>query len=189
MQRGVLIVSLALLAVGSVLAGGKRVTVHVEGVVCPFCTFNLEKRIKTLEGAAEPLRWQASIEKGISSFEWKEDVPVDALKIREEIRRAGFTADRVEVALGGTRAPAARSEVVVALEALSCEQCSPGVLQSVAGLPGVVRIAVDFDARRMRILFAGAAAETALIRNTLESAGYVVVAAESSALPDAAGRP
>ncbi len=79
------------------LAGEKRVTVHVKGLACPFCTYNLEKRIRTLEGVPDEPNWQASVEKGTASFDWKADVPFDEAAVREQIRKAGFTPDKVEV--------------------------------------------------------------------------------------------
>jgi mercuric ion binding protein len=79
------------------LAGNKRVTAHVEGLACPFCTYNLEKRITTLEGVPDDPDWQASVEKGTASFDWKADVPFDEAAVREQIRKAGFTPRRIEV--------------------------------------------------------------------------------------------
>jgi len=79
------------------LAGEKRVAVHVKGLACPFCTYNLEKRIKTLDGVPDKPNWQASVEKGTASFDWKADVPFDEDAVREQIRKAGFTPGKVEV--------------------------------------------------------------------------------------------
>jgi len=85
------------------LAGEKRVTVHVKGLACPFCTYNLEKRIKTLDGVPDKPDWQASVEKGTASFDWKADVPFDEDAVREQIRKAGFTPGKIEVADADSR--------------------------------------------------------------------------------------
>jgi len=79
-------------------ATGKRVTVHVKGMACPFCVYNIEKRIKTLDAVPENPNWQASVDNGQVSFDWKADAAVDKAAIREQIEKAGFTPGEIEVA-------------------------------------------------------------------------------------------
>jgi len=78
-------------------APGNRVTVQVDGMACPFCTFNVEKRIKTLDAVPDKPNYEASVDKGQVSFDWKTDVPVDRAAIREQVRKAGFTPGAIEV--------------------------------------------------------------------------------------------
>ncbi len=81
-------------------APGKRVTVQVDGMACPFCTYNVEKRIKTLDAVPASPNYEASVEKGQVSFDWKSDVPVDRSAIREQVRKAGFTPGTIDVKNG-----------------------------------------------------------------------------------------
>lgn len=78
-------------------APGKRVTVQVDGMACPFCTYNIEKRIKTLEAVPESPNYEASVEKGQVSFDWKTDVPVDKSAIQNQVKKAGFTPGAIDV--------------------------------------------------------------------------------------------
>jgi len=78
----------------------KRVTAHVEGMACPFCAFNIEKRIKTLKQVPDEANYQASVDEGAVSFDWKADASVDKEAIREQIKKAGFTPGGIEVADG-----------------------------------------------------------------------------------------
>jgi mercuric ion binding protein len=82
----------------------KEVRVQVEGLACPFCTYNIEKRIKTLEGYEEDT-YEASVEEGWVTFGWKEGVPFDEEAVREQIRKAGFTPGEIETKEAGEQLP------------------------------------------------------------------------------------
>ena len=50
-------VLLSVLAVASAAeAAVNEVTVRIDGLACPFCTYNIEKRVKTLDGVERNAR-------------------------------------------------------------------------------------------------------------------------------------
>ena len=69
----------------------ERVTVYVDGMACPFCAHNIEKRMKTLEGVDATTALTVSVEKGLAELAWKQHVEFDPAAVRDQIRRAGFT--------------------------------------------------------------------------------------------------
>jgi len=90
-------------------ATGKRVTVHVKGMACPFCAYNIEKRIKTLDAVPDNPNYEASVDKGQVSFDWKADAAVDKAAIREQIEKAGFTPGDMTVVEKGDDANKSQS--------------------------------------------------------------------------------
>jgi len=69
----------------------ERVIVHVDGMACPFCAHNIEKRMKTLEGVDTEMAFTVSVEKGLAELAWRQHVEFDPAAVRDQIRRAGFT--------------------------------------------------------------------------------------------------
>lgn len=85
----------------SVLAGVEEVRVHVEGMACPFCAHNIEKRLKTLEGVRDEAPFNVSVDKGLATLTWRPDARFDPSAVREQIRRAGFTPGEIAVTAEG----------------------------------------------------------------------------------------
>jgi len=85
----------------NVQLGVEEVRVHVNGLACPFCAYNIEKRVKTLEGANLKAQFNVSLEKGIASFAWKPSVPFSPSAVNEQIKRAGFTPGTIDVTVAG----------------------------------------------------------------------------------------
>jgi len=90
----------AALAVPSV-AGVIHVRVHVDGMACPFCAYNIEKRMKTLEGVARDAEFNVSVERGIAELAWEKDVAFDPDAVRDQVRRAGFTPGGISITAEG----------------------------------------------------------------------------------------
>ncbi|MCH9021639.1 MAG: cation transporter [Planctomycetes bacterium] len=85
----------------NVQLGVEEVRVHVKGLACPFCAYNIEKRVKTLEGADIKAHFNVSLEKGIATFAWKSTVPFSPGAVNEQIKKAGFTPDTIDVTVSG----------------------------------------------------------------------------------------
>ena len=85
----------------SVLGAVEQVTVRVDGLACPFCAYNIEKRVKTLEGVEQKARIVTSIENGTASFPWKGNVSFDPAVVNQAIRDAGFTPREIVVTVSG----------------------------------------------------------------------------------------
>lgn len=75
----------------------KRVTAHVKGMACPFCVYNIEKRIETLEAVPDDPDYEASVDEGWVRFDWKARAPLDKDAIRAQIEKAGFSPGPIEV--------------------------------------------------------------------------------------------
>ena len=82
-----------------------RVKVQVDGLACPFCVFNVEKRVKTMRGLDRKAPITTSIEAGVATFAWKPNVEFDPEAVRKAIREAGFTPRRIEVTAAGRVLP------------------------------------------------------------------------------------
>ncbi len=134
----------------SAVAGGKRVTAHVEGLACPFCTYNLEKRIKTLDAVPERANWDASVKKGLVRFDWKADVPFDPDAVREQIRKAGFTPGKIETTPTGGKAaqkekPAETKTIAGPAEIVSSEEKPDRIRLGEDGSQAMLRRAERID--------------------------------------------
>jgi len=97
------LVAFVLTMVGPTFGSVERVTVQVDGMACPFCAFNIEKRMKTLEGVDGKADFTVSVERGRAELAWQGMVEFDPNAVREQIRRAGFTpaAISITVVVGG----------------------------------------------------------------------------------------
>ena len=100
--RSVLVVALS---VGFIArpgpAGVEQVSVRVDGLACPFCAYNIEKRVKTLDGVEPEARIVTSIQHGIAKFPWKSGVAFDPAAVRKAIHEAGFTPRELTVTVTG----------------------------------------------------------------------------------------
>ena len=83
-------------------AAVERVSVRIDGLACPFCTYNIEKRVKTLDGVERDARVVTSVERGIATFPWKPVVAFDPTAVRQAVRQAGFTPREISVTMTGT---------------------------------------------------------------------------------------
>ncbi len=82
-------------------AAVEQVSVRVDGVACPFCAYNIEKRVKTLEGVERDAQIVTSLENGTATFPWKPGVAFDPAAVRKAIHEAGFTPRELTVTMTG----------------------------------------------------------------------------------------
>jgi len=90
------------LALASARAGVEEVTVRVDGLACPFCAYNVEKRVRRLRGIPPGTRIVTSDTEGTSRFSWDAAIPFDPERVRRAIRKAGFTPRGLVVRVRGT---------------------------------------------------------------------------------------
>ncbi len=101
--RSLLVVALSVgFIAGPALAAVEQVSVRVDGLACPFCANNIEKRVKTIDGVARDARIVTSVEKGMATFPWKAGVAFDPAAIRKAIKEAGFSPREISVTVTGT---------------------------------------------------------------------------------------
>jgi copper chaperone CopZ len=94
-----------LTTVGPALGSVERVIVHVDGMACPFCAHNIEKRMKTLEGVDTKTAFTVSVERGLAELAWRQHVEFDPAAVRDQIRRAGFTPAAILITAVGAIEP------------------------------------------------------------------------------------
>ncbi len=92
---------MALAALSPAVAAVEEVSVRIDGLACPFCAYNIEKRVKTLDGVKRDARIVTSVENGTATFPWKPGVAFDPEAVRKEIRQAGFTPREISVTVTG----------------------------------------------------------------------------------------
>jgi copper chaperone CopZ len=90
------------LAVVSASAGVEGVRVQVDGLACPFCAYNIEKRVKTLDGVDREADFEVNTEAGYARFTWIPAVTFDPAAVDEQIRKAGFTPAGIELTAEGS---------------------------------------------------------------------------------------
>ncbi len=83
-------------------AAVEQVTVRIDGLGCPFCVHNIEKRVKTLEGVPSGARVDVSLEFGRATFAWRSTAAFDPESVRQAIREAGFTPRQIWLTGSGT---------------------------------------------------------------------------------------
>ena len=93
---------LVLLAASPAVAEIEQVEVRIDGLSCPFCAFNVGKRVKTLKGVERDAKIVTSVENGTSTFPWKAGVEFDPAAVRKAVRESGFTPRDVLVRATGT---------------------------------------------------------------------------------------
>lgn len=91
------------LATGS--AASAQVTearLRVDGVACPFCAYNMEKRIKTLDGFAEKGKVETNLGTGVIVVPWSSNERFDPSAVRQAVKESGFTLRSIGVTASGT---------------------------------------------------------------------------------------
>ncbi len=83
------------------LAAVEKVRVRIDGLACPFCAYNIEKRVKTLDGVDKKARLNISVETGLARVPWN-GRPFDLAALKKAIVEAGFTPGEVSVRAVGT---------------------------------------------------------------------------------------
>ncbi|MFQ5963750.1 MAG: heavy-metal-associated domain-containing protein [Candidatus Scalinduaceae bacterium] len=82
------------------LASGEtgKVQVKLDGLVCTFCAYNLEKKLKRIE-AVEDLK--ILVNAGLAEFKIKEGKSIDVDEIKKAVKDGGFTPREMLVTLKG----------------------------------------------------------------------------------------
>ena len=78
-------------------------TVYVNGLACPFCAYGLEKKLKNLD-AIQKLKVQLEKDRVLLTF--KEGQTLTKKEIQQAVKKAGFTARKIEFADASSSASA-----------------------------------------------------------------------------------
>jgi copper chaperone CopZ len=82
------------------LASGEpaEVQVKLDGLVCAFCAYNLEKKLKRIE-SVEDLK--ILVDAGLAEFKIKEGKSIDVDEIKKAVKDGGFTPREMLITLKG----------------------------------------------------------------------------------------
>lgn len=93
-----------------------RVQVKVDGLVCTFCAYNLEKKLKRVE-AVEDLK--ILVNAGFAELEIKEGKSIDIDGIRKAVRDGGFTPREILITLKGKIEETADGKMILRVDNVS----------------------------------------------------------------------
>ncbi len=71
--------------------------VYIEGMACPFCTYNVEKKIREIAGVRTV---STNLNTGIARVIFNEDARPDAKALWDKVVRSGFTPKKITTAKG-----------------------------------------------------------------------------------------
>ena len=71
-----------------------RATIRIDGMACPFCTYNIQRQVEAVEGVEHV---DVSLEKGEAHVTLSEQNPPTAEQLRAAVESAGFTARQVRM--------------------------------------------------------------------------------------------
>ena len=72
---------------------------HVDGLVCPFCEYNVEKKLSKIDGVVEV---KANLNEGTVSVLVADGATLAENVVRQTITDAGFTLKSIEIYQPGT---------------------------------------------------------------------------------------
>lgn len=84
---------------GWAFAEVSQVSVHVDGLACPFCVFGIEKKLGEVPGVE---RVSTDLKSGKVSLEFAEGSTPDIQALEKAVEKAGFTPRQVTLAAIGT---------------------------------------------------------------------------------------
>ncbi len=76
----------------------ESVTLQVDGLACPFCSYGLSKELKKVEGIKEA---NIFVDEGRVELEVEQGKPVEIEKLPEAVRSGGFTAREIKITAVG----------------------------------------------------------------------------------------
>lgn len=94
----ILIILILMIFTRFALGEPARVQIKVDGLSCPFCAYNLEKKLKRVEGV-EDLKLR--IDTGMAEIEIEEGKLIDVDGIKKAVKDGGFTPREMLVTLNG----------------------------------------------------------------------------------------
>lgn len=71
-----------------------RAVVVIDGMACPFCTYNIQRQLERVEGVE---RADVSLKKGEAYVTLSEQSPATAKQLRQAVESAGFTPTEVRM--------------------------------------------------------------------------------------------
>ena len=76
----------------------KTVSLHVDGMFCPFCALGLEKKLKKVEAVSTV---DVHLKKGVADVTLKPEAAFDLKDFQKAVKKAGFTLKNIDVEVIG----------------------------------------------------------------------------------------
>ncbi len=77
-----------ILTLASAHAGENVYTLQVDGLACPFCSYGIEKQLRSLQGVADI---EVDINEGSVKVTMQQSASLDEKQARQAVQDAGFT--------------------------------------------------------------------------------------------------
>jgi len=106
MTRWLMMLMTLSLGSAALAADGEVIDVAVQGMSCPFCVYNVEKKLRGLDGVDSA---SVDLKQGQARVVMKPGMQMDAEKLKQAILDAGFTPGAIAVS-GDTAAAAAAAK-------------------------------------------------------------------------------
>jgi len=74
--------------------GVSHYEVHVNGMVCPFCAYGIEKKLKALPG---PIDVNVNLARELATFEAPKAKAPTPEQVRQAVKNAGFTLGELKI--------------------------------------------------------------------------------------------
>lgn len=104
---------LTLTAGSTVSAQVTEARLRVDGMACPFCAYNMEKRVKTLDGFYAKSKIDTNLDTGVTVVPWSPKERFEPSAVRQAVKESGFTLRSIGVSASGVLpakpAPAAKT--------------------------------------------------------------------------------
>ena len=73
---------------------GPRAIIQIDGMACPFCTYNIQRQLQALPGVE---RVDVSLDKGEAYVTLSEQDPATEAQLRDAVKSSGFTPRQVRM--------------------------------------------------------------------------------------------
>jgi len=93
LHKGILALTLMLLATVAAVAEPQTYALKVDGLACPFCAFGIEKQLSKIDGVGE---LKTDVKAGVVRLTMKDGSLLDKADAKQAVDRAGFTLRGLE---------------------------------------------------------------------------------------------
>lgn len=94
MKKLIILILMTLIFSNMSFAADKHYQLQVDGLVCPFCEYNIEKKLGKIDGV---LKVKANLKEGVVNVLVADGKTMPEALVRQEITDAGFTLKSIKV--------------------------------------------------------------------------------------------
>lgn len=136
----------------------KKKTLSIDGMTCAACSKAVERSVSKLDGVSN-----ASVNLITEKLDFEyDDKQVNIDKIKEVIKKAGYTADDIQTV----------KEVVIPVEGMTCASCVAFVEKSIKKLDGIEGVSVNLATEKAKVNYDSSIIRISAIKQAIIKAGY-----------------